>query len=234
MNNQSKKIGSIVLYFIIAISLRYYVTVTKPNFLLELHPYLKALLWGIGPLIAGLVVVKFLKRPNFLKLFSLGFWQTIAIVALPMLLFSLVGLLETGTLYLNAPKIVGVLILYALFEEYGWRGYLQSELSELKKIYKYLIITILWFIWHLNFELSLNNLLFFIILFVGSCGIGYLADRSKSLVICALFHSFNNIFQDNQLGAIQLNYTIIIIVISALFAIFVMRSKNKKVVVIPI
>jgi membrane protease YdiL (CAAX protease family) len=223
MSNQSKKIASILTFFTIAILLRYYIDVIKPNFLLDLHLYLQILLLGIGPLIGGLVVVKFFKRPNFLKIFGLNFWKTIAIVAIPMILFSLVGVIENGIPSLNLFKIIGIFILYALFEEYGWRGYLQSELSDLKKVYKYLIITILWFVWHLNFELTINNLIFFLLLFAGSYGIGFIADRSKSLIMSALFHSFFNIGQNQLLGEVQLNYKLIIIAISAISAILIMR-----------
>jgi len=226
MSNQSKKIGSIVVFFTIAISLRYYITVMKPSFLLNINMYLEILLWGIGPLVGGLVVVKLFKRPNHLKILSLGIWKSLAIIGIPMLLFSLVGIIETGTPYVNAPKFVGILILYALLEEYGWRGYLQSELSGLKKIYKYLIITILWFVWHLNFEISMSNLLFFMLLFAGSYGIGYIADKSKSLIMSALFHSFSNISQNELLNGIHMNYKLIIIVISALSAIYIMRYKK--------
>jgi len=223
MSNLSKKIVSILTFFAIAISLRFYIDVIKPNFLLYLHLYLQILLLGIGPLIGGLVVVKLFKRPNFLKIFGLDFWKTIAIVSIPMILFSLVGVIENGTPSLNLFKIIGIFILYALFEEYGWRGYLQSELSDLKKVYKYLIITILWFVWHLNFELSINNLILFLALFAGSYGIGFMADRSKSLVMSALFHSFFNIGQNQLLGEVQLNYKLIIIAISAISAILIMR-----------
>jgi len=228
MSNQSKKIASILTFFIIAISLRYYIDVIKPSFLLDLHLYLQILLLGIGPLIGGLIVVKFFKRPNFLKIFGLNFWKTITIVAIPMILFSLVGVIENGIPSLNLFKIIGIVILYALFEEYGWRGYLQSELSDLKKVYKYLIITIFWFVWHLNFELSINNLIFFLALFAGSYGIGFMADRSKSLIISALFHSFFNIGQNQLLGEVQLNYKLIIIAISAISAILIMRYGENK------
>jgi len=223
MSNQSKKIASILTFFAIAISLRYYIDIIKPSFLLDLHLYLQILLLGIGPLIGGLVVVKFFKRPNFLKVFGLNFWKTITIVSIPMILFSLVGVIENGIPSLNLFKIIGIIISYALFEEYGWRGYLQSELSDLKKVYKYLIITVLWFVWHLNLELSVNNLIFFLALFAGSYGIGFMADRSKSLVMAALFHSFFNIGQNQLLGEVQLNYKLIIIAISAVSAILIMR-----------
>jgi len=228
MSKQIKRIASIFTFFVIAISLRYYIDVIKPSFLLDLHLYLQILILGIGPLIGGLLVVKVFKRPNFLKIFGLNFWKTITIVAIPMVLFSFVGVIENGTPSLNLFKFIGIIILYALFEEYGWRGYLQSELSDLKKIYKYLIITTLWFVWHLNFEISISNLIFFLALFAGSYGIGFMADRSKSLVMSALFHSFFNISQTELLGEVQLSYKIIIIAISAISAILIMRYDKDK------
>ena len=222
-----KKIASITLFYIIAISLRYYIAIIKPDFLNDLSIYLQILALGIGPLIGGLIVVKFLKRPNFLSLFSLGFWRTIAIIAIPVILFSLVGILKTGIPYFTAPKIAATLILYALFEEFGWRGYLQSELSGIKKIYKYLIISVLWFVWHLNFELSINNLLFFMLLLAGSYGIGLMANKSKSLVVAALFHSLSNLMQSDFFAGIEFSYKLIIIIISGVATYFIVRgSKN--------
>ena len=226
MNTQIKKIGSIAIFYLIAISLRYYIAIIEPDFLSDLSIYLQILALGIGPLIGGLIVVKFLNRPNFLSLFSLGFWKTIAIIAIPVILFSLVGILKTGIPYFTAPKIAATILLYALFEEFGWRGYLQSELSDLKNIYKYLIITVLWFIWHLNFELSINNLLFFLLLFAGSYGIGFMANKSKSLVVAALFHSLSNLMQIELFAEIEFSYKLIIIIISAFATYFIVRSSK--------
>jgi len=230
MSSQFQKTASITAFFIIAISLRYYTNVVNPSFLVELNPYLQALLQGIGPLVGGLILVKFFKRPNFLKIFSLGFAKTVAIVLIPIILFTLVGFTE-GLSSIAIAKIVGTFMLYAAFEEYGWRGYLQSELSGMRNIYKYLLITVLWFVWHLNLELSVGNLIFFLALFVGSYGIGFVADRSKSLVMAALFHSFFNISQASELAEIPLSYKLAIIAISAVSAIFIMRYNNPKEVI---
>ncbi len=228
ISKQLKSVFSILVFYSIAISLRYYIADYKPDFLQNINLYLKVLLLGIGPLIGGVFVVKVLNRPFNLSLFSIGFWKTAIIVLTPIVLFSLVGILDTGKPYLTAPRLVGVIMLYALFEEFGWRGYLQSELSGLKNIYKYLIISVLWFVWHLNFELSIANLIFFIVLLIGSYGIGYMADKSKSLIMTALFHSFFNISQSGLLAGIRLEYKIIIIAISALVAILILRYDNKE------
>lgn len=227
MTNSTKRITTIAIFYIIAIGLRYYITEIKPDFFTNSNFYIKVVLQGIGPLLGGLFVIKFLKRPNELKLLGIGFLNTLLAISIPIVLFSLVGILNTGKPYLNAPKIIAILLVYALFEEYGWRNYLQSELSELNKVIKYLIITILWFIWHLNFELTFNNLIFFLILFAGSFGIGYVADRSKSLIFVALFHDFFNISQSELLSAIEMKQKLAIIIISAVSAILIMKYDNR-------
>src|SRR5690554_7652512 len=68
---------------------------------------------------------------------------------------------------------------YTLFPYTTLFRSLQFELNELNKLIKYLIITVLWFVCHLNFELSFNNLIFFLTLFAGSFGIGYVADKDR-------------------------------------------------------
>ena len=230
MTNLIKRIISIAIFFIIAIGLRYYITEIRPDFFTNSSIYIQILLQGIGPLIGGFIVIKIFKRPNELKLLSVGLLKTILAVSIPIVLFSLVGIINTGTPYFNAPKIIAIILLYALFEEYGWRNYLQSELSELNKTIKYLIITILWFVWHLNFELTSGNLLFFITLFIGSIGIGYVADKSKSLIFVALFHAFFNISQNELLDEIELEQKLTIIIISAIGVIVIMKydKKNKE------
>ncbi len=227
MTNSAKRITAIAIFYVSAIGLRYYITVIKPDFFIHSNLYIHVLLQGIGPLLGGLFVIKFLKRPSGLKLFGIGFSKTLLAVSIPIVLFSLVGILNTGQLYLNAPKYIALIVIYALFEEYGWRNYLQTELSELNKILKYVIITILWFVWHLNFQLTLSNGLFFLMLFAGSFGIGYVADRSKSLIFVALFHAFFNILQSELLQGIELNLKLIIVAISSISAILIMKYDLK-------
>ncbi len=228
MKNSTKRISAIAMFYIIAIGLRYYITELNPSFFTESNFYIHILLQGIGPLLGGLFAIKVLKRQGDLKLFGMGFLKTLLAVSIPMVLFSLVGILNTGQLYLSAPKYVAIILVYALFEEYGWRNYVQSELRDLNKVVKYLIITTLWFVWHLNFELTINNLVFFVILFAGSFGIGYVADRTKSLIMVGLFHAFFNIFQNPIFNEIELTQKLTIILISIISAIAIMKYHKKN------
>ena len=227
MTISTKKISAIIIFYSIAIGLRYYITEIKPDFFTSSNLYINILLQGIGPLLGGLFVIKIMKRPNELKLLGVGFLKTLLAISIPIVLFSLVGILNTGQPYLNAPKFVGIIIVYALFEEYGWRNYLQSELSELNKFVKHLIIAVLWFVWHLNFELSVGNLIFFVILLAGSFGIGHVADKTKSLLFVALFHAFFNISQNELLSGIEMKQKLTIVAISIVSAIVIMRYDQR-------
>jgi len=229
MNTQLKRILYILLYYVIAVALRYYILFIKPDFFTNADYFVQILLEGIGPLFAGLLLVKVFKRPNELTLFSIGVWESILLVSIPILLFTLVGILNISTpYYIDGPKIVGGAILYGLFEEYGWRGYLQSELSDLKDIYKYLIISVLWYFWHLDFGFSINHLLFFTFILMGSFGIGMVAKKSKSLILVALFHAFFNLFYITEIleGITTIQKTVIFVI--SIFAIIFMMKRDAK------
>lgn len=223
-----KRITAIAIFYLIAIFLRYYITVIQPDFFTDTNIYIHVLLQSIGPLLGGLFVIMFLKRPSGLKWLGIGFSKTLLAVIIPIVLFSLVGILNTGQPYLNAPRYIVLIMVYALFEEYGWRHYLQTELSELNKVLKYVIITILWFAWHLNFQLTLNNFLFFLMLLGGSFGIGYVANRTKSLVFVALFHAFFNIVQSELLQGIEMTQKLAIVALSIISAIVIMKYDLKE------
>ncbi len=228
MTRSIKKITAITLFYMIAIGLRIYIREFKPDFFINSTLFVHVLLQGIGPLLGGLFVVKILKRPNELKLLGIGFFKSLLAISIPIVLFLIVGILNTGELDVIAPKYIVLMLVYAIFEEYGWRNYLQSELRGMNKTIKYLIITILWFVWHLNFELSIGNLIFFLVLFIGSVGIGYVADRSKSLLFAGLFHAFFNISQSELLNDIAFNQKLVILIISAFSAIVIMRYDRKQ------
>ena len=77
-----------------------------------------------------------------------------------------------------------------LLEEYGWRGFLQYELRNLPVWQYVLIITVMWFLWHL--DLNLLNVSFFLLLLFASWGIGKVVSDTHSLLFCAAFHGIAN------------------------------------------
>ena len=71
-----------------------------------------------------------------------------------------------------------VAFTYGLLEEYGWRGFLQYELRNLPVWQYVLIITVMWFLWHL--DLNLLNVSFFLLLLFASWGIGKVVSETHS------------------------------------------------------
>ncbi len=227
-----KKVGYIAIFYVIAIAIRFYVVVLQPEFFLGLHPIVQGLLSGIGPLVGGLVMLLIFKRKINYRLFSVGKVNTIGLILLPIVLFSVAEYLKAGRFTYTFPIVISTSILYGFFEEFGWRGYLQSELSDLKPIYKYFIISLLWYPWHLDFGLDMSHFYAYIFVLGGSIGMGYVADKSKSLVLPALFHAFSNlmfsktIFNDDPYALF--NATTIIVVICMVATIGVMVNAEKK------
>ncbi|MDR2622433.1 MAG: CPBP family intramembrane metalloprotease [Dysgonamonadaceae bacterium] len=105
--------------------------------------------------------------------------------------------------YSNTLIIITCLV-YSYFEEYGWRGYLQSELLGMTTLRRIDIITFIWFIWHLNFTISQSNAVFLLILFFASWGIGQIAIKSKSIITCGCFHAIINILYNMQMDKIKI------------------------------
>ncbi|MFD2476128.1 CPBP family intramembrane glutamic endopeptidase [Epilithonimonas zeae] len=103
-------------------------------------------------------------------------------------------------------------LVYGLLEEIGWRGFLQEQLKNLPKLQSIIIITVLWFIWHLNFEFTDSNMIFLGVLFLGTWGIGKVYNNTYSLLAVAGFHSRNNFFR-NGLHQTELILIVILLVI---------------------
>ena len=186
-------VPAILTFYIIAIALRY---LTNKTDLLDgvSSNFLKVVLQGISPAIAAMAVFYIFKIKPTLNLkgnYSKTSTPFLLYWALPVVLISGAAYFIKGTI---APITVISILLYGLLEEIGWRGFLQRELKPLPDFLNILLVATLWFIWHLNFDLTSSNLLFFAILILGSWGIGKVADSTHSLLAVSAFHSLNNFF----------------------------------------
>ena len=184
---------AILTFYIIAMALRY---LTNKTDLLEgvSSTFLTVVLQGISPAVGAIVVFYIFRIKPILTL--KGNYNKVSIPfllywAVPIVLISGVEYFIKGTV---TPVSVIAILLYGLLEEIGWRGFLQSELKSLPEFLRILIVATLWFIWHLNFDFTISNLLFFAILILGSWGIGKVADNTHSLLAVSAFHSLNNFF----------------------------------------
>lgn len=186
---------AILTFYSIAIILRYLTNKTE-----ILNPIsndlLKGLLQGIGPAVGAMVAIIIFKIKPTLTL--QGNYQNpilpfLLYWAFPIFLILSVEYFTKGTFSLMT---VVVILIYGLLEEIGWRGFLQPQLKPLPAYASIFIVATFWFVWHLNFEISLSNLLFYGILILGTWGIGKVADRTSSLLAVSGFHSLNNFFAD--------------------------------------
>lgn len=185
--------GAIVIYYMIAIACRYLTNKTEILNGID-NPYVRSILTGVGPAIGAAVVFLLFKIKPVLSI--RGNYKNILLPIilywlLPVVLISSVMYFTNGTVPYLA--VVSVLI-YGLLEEIGWRSFLYQELKAIKPLYNILLVAFLWFLWHLNFDLTLSQLFFFSILILGSWGIGKVADRTGSLLAVSAFHSLNNFF----------------------------------------
>lgn len=210
-------IAAIIVFYAMAVLFRF--AAVKTELLNNIdNEYLKILLRGVGPAIAALVVFVFFKIPSRLSL--KGFYKNLIIPffvywILPAVLISSVYYFQNG----NFPILLMFTVLvYGLLEEIGWRGFLQEHLKPLPKIYSILIIASLWFIWHLNFDAGLQNIIFFGIILLGTWGIGKIYDKTHSLFAVAGVHSLNNFFR-NGLHETELILIVILLVIWIMFII---------------
>lgn len=185
---------------------------------------MRSLLTGVGPATGAIAVFFIFKikpvmnlKGNYQKLVFpfLFFWFV------PIVLISGIAYVQKGTF----PWLtIFAILIYGLFEEIGWRGFLYQELKPLRKLVNILIVATLWFIWHLNFEITPLNILFYGILILGSWGIGKVADSTNSLLAVSAFHSLNNFFPNLDQTKIAILSTLITIWIAGL----VIRKRMQK------
>ncbi|MEQ8625530.1 MAG: CPBP family intramembrane glutamic endopeptidase [Vicingaceae bacterium] len=164
------------------------------------------LLEGSGVIIGGLIALTLLKkkRETQISFFGTSKKKSLLMAAIPIIILTLIGVNNDFEMNLHLYGLMAITgtFIYCVMEEYGWRGYLQEELSSLKNWQKYLIIGILWYLWHLTFltDASVGDNLFFLAMMIfGSWGIGQVAESTKSILACACFHLIIQIMMFNAL-----------------------------------
>lgn len=203
-------IPAIATFYFIAVSCRY--LTNKTGLLNSLHnDFIANPLTGIGPALGALATFAIFKIKPVMSL--KGNYKTLVLPLciywlLPILLITIVTYFIKGML---PWAIILNILVYGLLEEIGWRGFLHQQLKALPLTINIFILTTLWFLWHLNFEFTTSNLLFYGILLAGSWGIGKVADATKSLLAVSAFHSINNFFPNLDSYRIIILVTLLII-----------------------
>lgn len=232
----NSKFIRIAIYFVIALSTSVIFRLQPfelPKF--NFSDYIYGLLGGTGPFLGAIVVLSLFKDQIKNEMTYKGFfnWGTLLLLfLLPTLLFGIMG--STSKSHTEGLLLGLYIAIYAVLEERGWRGYLQSEFINIKPILKYFIIAIFWYGWHLTFlgKTSFQNeLIIFGILFLSSIGIGVMADRTKSILFAACFHMIGNILAfsselSDHLGKDTRNLAVAISVVVWLVVFFIVRKRK--------
>ena len=181
-------IGAIATFYIIALLLRMVSLLVVNKFPSIESSYAlqvsAALATGLGPAIGALVAMLVFKRKTEYTLLGKSAWKSVATIVVPCIVFGIIGGCDLGVTCLFA-------FVYGVLEEFGWRGFLQYELRKLPVWQYVLIITVMWFVWHL--DLTHRGVLpFFLLLLLASWGIGKVVSETHSLLLCAAFHGIAN------------------------------------------
>lgn len=151
---------------------------------------------GIVTLIVGLLALRFdksiIKEITFLGQHRS---KNILISLIPLLVFTISGLQNDNDIN---PNLFGFLIsitflTYALTEEIFWRGYLINAFKPLGRFKNYLLLGVLWWLWHIPFGSESGFISFLLLIVGGSFLIGKFVEATKSFLTTAGIHSIMNI-----------------------------------------
>lgn len=164
--------------------------------------FLKTASYMWGPGIAGLVCLAIFRKKHVRTISFLGTsWRRSLICWFaPFVPLAILGVKdETGAVSHTLPLAMPLFaVLTILGEEVGWRGFLQDALRPLKPAKRYILIGVLWEIWHftnrthgrpvVQAAILVGGFMVFTILL--SCIIGLAVERSKSVLIATAIHGW--------------------------------------------
>lgn len=163
------------------------------------------ILAGIGPLIAGMITLLLHKSISH----RITIWgdekvKNILIALLPVATFPIFGLENSKGINIHYYGFVSATInlTYAFLEEFGWRKYLQNALEGINKNFKYILIGIIWWIWHMRFDTHFDIFIFPVICIGGGYFFGILADKTQAILPVVTIHTLTILLTNS--GAVTL------------------------------
>jgi uncharacterized protein len=162
---------------------------------------------AIGPMVGFLIMFYLFKSQATRQMSFFGFdrfWSLASLLIFPVC-FTFFGIENDRQI---EPHFFGLqfglmLITYALFEEYGWRGYLQHALNPLPRFLKIFLVALMWYAWHLHFftgALKLQGqLIFFGSILLGCWGLEVVSNKTRSMLMVAAIHLSFNLFAESPL-----------------------------------
>ena len=191
-------------------------------------------MWGPG--IAGLLCYALYRRKFKKRVTLWGFSapKSLLVWLGPALLLAALGLRgPSGEAdHLTPLMLIPLGFLTIWGEEVGWRWFLQDYLAPIHPLRKYILIGVMWELWHLRFltklgqpitSILLTSLVVLVITVLVSIIIGYATDRTRSLMVAVALHEW----VDMCLEFPQPNVYICAAVMVALAAVACFGSNNQ-------
>lgn len=195
---------------------------------------LKNSLAAIGPILGAFLIYYLVGFKREHTLFGTSKKYSMLMLLLPIIGFTIVGFPNDVV----SPHYYGFwlaisLLFYAIFEEYGWRGYLQEELSNYPKWVGVVVIGFMWYAWHLSFLKTTAlqpNLIFLGVCLLGSWGLGEIVRETKSIASVACFHLAGNVlFQSSTIReAMTMQERALVIVLPIILWIVILQFWKRE------
>ena len=196
-------------------------------------------LQAIGVLVGAFIALKWLQKERKLEISVLGTSKKWSIVMsiIPLVLLLIMGVEnKQGDNSHYFGFIAGLsTLIYCMFEEIGWRGYLEEELKDFPEFKRILIIAGLWYFWHLSFLRDsglMQNAIFLGWLILGSWGLGKIVKLTKSVLAATCFHLVINILLFNGFikeGLTQMDKIIILAVLIPSWILILILWKKESI-----
>lgn len=190
----------IVLFYVFACALSF-IFLKFPNFLKEISvivfKFNIPFNWnhGIALLLASIIGYKIVKLQHKTSFFGNNSNKTILFAVLFLSIYSLFGINNKYNInpHLWAFIFCLVTLIYDIFEETVWRGFINDNLTYLPFWLKGIITGVFWGAWHLivfeNFDQFGGIFIFILMCIILSIIIAYATDKTNSILFAATIHA---------------------------------------------
>ena len=151
-------------------------------------------------LLFGLAIVAFyILQAVFNAIFGMGQGHLAPGVGAPLGISSNIFLISAGLQTVLLAPILAIVIAFG--EEYGWRGYLQTELFKLGRVRGVLLVGVIWGVWHwplilMGFSYPGHPFLGMVLTVFFTTGLaivlGYAVLKSGSILLTSYLHALND------------------------------------------
>ncbi|MBK6265322.1 CPBP family intramembrane metalloprotease [Marivirga sp. S37H4] len=182
---------------------------------------IRSLLEGSGIILAFLAVWLFFKQ-SISQYWDKPQLKDVLLLAVPIVLYAFIGVENSrgGNSHMDGLIVAASIMGYCFIEEMAWRSYFHKELSKLNKSLRYLIIGVIWYLWHLSFLSSgtfnmIQEIQYLVIFILASFALGTVVEKKQSIYPAVFLHFLvNTITFSNVLNTVPMNYKIGIAVTS--------------------